>query len=149
MLIRRSPDIRSSEITPEAVYRSRRDFIREAVGLTALGLGGGGGWRRGRRVLGRGLRTCSIRPRALVLRVATHILVLLVFLGLSHARDRHRHGYGQSAKHELLGHARYQSNRHAANAHKVLRSCALLLEPIGSSGPVGLLRLGGAARSGA
>lgn len=41
MLIRRPPDIPSSEITSESVYRSRRDFIREAVGITALGLGGG------------------------------------------------------------------------------------------------------------
>ncbi len=41
MPIRRPPDVLSSEITPESVYRTRRDFIREAVGLTALGLGGG------------------------------------------------------------------------------------------------------------
>ncbi len=31
MLIKRAPDIRSSEITPEFVYRSRREFLRTAA----------------------------------------------------------------------------------------------------------------------
>jgi sulfoxide reductase catalytic subunit YedY len=31
MLINRSPGIRSSEITPESVYRSRREFLRTAA----------------------------------------------------------------------------------------------------------------------
>jgi methionine sulfoxide reductase catalytic subunit len=41
MHIRRPNDLPSSDITPESVYRTRRDFIRETVGLTALGLGAG------------------------------------------------------------------------------------------------------------
>jgi sulfoxide reductase catalytic subunit YedY len=40
MLIRRPTDIPSSAITPESVYRNRREFMRGAIGLTALGLGG-------------------------------------------------------------------------------------------------------------
>jgi sulfoxide reductase catalytic subunit YedY len=40
MLIRRPSDIPSSEITPESVYRNRREFMLDAVGLTALGLSG-------------------------------------------------------------------------------------------------------------
>lgn len=40
MLIRRPTDIPSSEITPESVYRNRREFMRGAIGLAALGLGG-------------------------------------------------------------------------------------------------------------
>jgi sulfoxide reductase catalytic subunit YedY len=40
MLIRRPSDIPSSEITPESVYRNRREFMRGAIGLTALGIGG-------------------------------------------------------------------------------------------------------------
>ena len=35
MLIRQAPDVRSSEITPEPVYRSRREFIRAASGAAA------------------------------------------------------------------------------------------------------------------
>ena len=42
MLIRRPSDIPSSEITPEAVYRNRREFMRGALGLAALGLSGTG-----------------------------------------------------------------------------------------------------------
>ena len=42
MLIKRATEIRSSEITPEATYHSRRDFLRTAgvgaVGLTAASL---------------------------------------------------------------------------------------------------------------
>ena len=41
MLIRRPTDIPSSDITPESVYRNRREFMRGAIGLTALGLSGG------------------------------------------------------------------------------------------------------------
>jgi len=41
MLIHRPSDILSSEITPEAIYRNRREFMRGAIGLTALGLTGG------------------------------------------------------------------------------------------------------------
>jgi methionine sulfoxide reductase catalytic subunit len=41
MFIRQPNDLPSSEITPESVYSSRRDFIREAIGMTALGLGAG------------------------------------------------------------------------------------------------------------
>jgi sulfoxide reductase catalytic subunit YedY len=37
MLIRRPPDIRPSEITPEAVYRGRRRFLSGALGLAAAG----------------------------------------------------------------------------------------------------------------
>lgn len=40
MLIRRPSDIPSSEITPESIYRNRREFMRDAIGLTALGLSG-------------------------------------------------------------------------------------------------------------
>ena len=40
MLIRRSDDVRSSEITPETLYLNRRRFIREAAGL-GLGLAAG------------------------------------------------------------------------------------------------------------
>ncbi|MFT4171800.1 MAG: protein-methionine-sulfoxide reductase catalytic subunit MsrP [Rhodocyclaceae bacterium] len=43
MLIRRPADIQPSEITPQDVYRARRDFIR-ASGLIALG--GIAGWSR-------------------------------------------------------------------------------------------------------
>lgn len=39
MLIKTHTDIPASEITPEAVYRSRRAFMRGAVGVAALGLG--------------------------------------------------------------------------------------------------------------
>ena len=35
MLIKRPPDIRSSEITPESVYRSRRRFMRESLTVAA------------------------------------------------------------------------------------------------------------------
>ena len=37
MLIRRAPDIKSSEITPEALYFGRREFIR-AASAAAVGL---------------------------------------------------------------------------------------------------------------
>lgn len=40
MLIRRPFDSPASEITPEAVYRNRREFMRDALGLAALGLSG-------------------------------------------------------------------------------------------------------------
>ena len=40
MLIRRSDDVRSSEITPETLYLNRRRFIRESAGL-GLGLAAG------------------------------------------------------------------------------------------------------------
>ena len=40
MIIRRPPDIRSSEITPEGVYLNRRHFIRDAgLGAAALAFG--------------------------------------------------------------------------------------------------------------
>ena len=35
MLIKQAPDIRSSEITPERVYRNRREFMRTAAGAAA------------------------------------------------------------------------------------------------------------------
>ena len=35
MLIKQAPDIRSSEITPERVYRNRREFMRTAAGAVA------------------------------------------------------------------------------------------------------------------
>jgi sulfoxide reductase catalytic subunit YedY len=38
MLIRRPDPIPSSEITPEHIYRNRRAFMRDALGLAALGL---------------------------------------------------------------------------------------------------------------
>src|SRR5688572_7705437 len=38
MIIRRSPDIQSSEITPEALYWDRRRFIRMAAGAGAAAL---------------------------------------------------------------------------------------------------------------
>jgi sulfoxide reductase catalytic subunit YedY len=37
VLIRRPPDVRSSEITPESLYVRRREFIA-AAGLAAAGL---------------------------------------------------------------------------------------------------------------
>lgn len=40
MLIRRPTDLPPSAITPESVYRNRRQFMRGAIGLAALGLGG-------------------------------------------------------------------------------------------------------------
>ncbi len=40
MLIRRAPDVRSSEITPESVYATRRRFMREAA-LAGLGVAAG------------------------------------------------------------------------------------------------------------
>ena len=43
MLIRREPEIRSSEITPELVYRSRREFLRTA-GVGAVGLATSSMW---------------------------------------------------------------------------------------------------------
>jgi methionine sulfoxide reductase catalytic subunit len=39
MLIKKSSDIPSSEITPEVIYNSRRDFMRGAMSVAALGLG--------------------------------------------------------------------------------------------------------------
>src|SRR5687768_15599171 len=55
MLIKRASDIPSSEITPESVYRSRRDFLRTAAagavgayaGASLLGEGLGEGFGRG------------------------------------------------------------------------------------------------------
>lgn len=41
MLIRQAPDIRSSEITPERLYRNRRQFIQGASGVVAGALVGG------------------------------------------------------------------------------------------------------------
>lgn len=38
MLIKQAPDILSSEITPEELYRSRREFIRKASGATGAAL---------------------------------------------------------------------------------------------------------------
>jgi sulfoxide reductase catalytic subunit YedY len=38
MIIRRAPDIRSSEITPESVYVNRRQFIRAATAAGAVGM---------------------------------------------------------------------------------------------------------------
>jgi len=38
MLIRRPPDIQSRDITEERLYRSRREFIRDAAGVAAAGL---------------------------------------------------------------------------------------------------------------
>jgi methionine sulfoxide reductase catalytic subunit len=39
MLIKFKNDIPSSEITPEAIYNARREFMRGALGATALGVG--------------------------------------------------------------------------------------------------------------
>ena len=39
MLIKHSGDIPSSEITPEAIYNSRREFMRGAMSVAALGVG--------------------------------------------------------------------------------------------------------------
>lgn len=39
MLIKRPSDIPSSEITPEAIYNARRDFMRGAMSVAALGAG--------------------------------------------------------------------------------------------------------------
>lgn len=39
MLIKKPCDIPSSEITPEAIYNARRDFMRGAMSVAALGLG--------------------------------------------------------------------------------------------------------------
>ena len=33
MLIRRPPDLRTSEITPESIYKKRRQFIKAGTGL--------------------------------------------------------------------------------------------------------------------
>ena len=42
MIIRRPPDLRSSEITPEGLYLNRRNFLREAgIGAAAMALGPG------------------------------------------------------------------------------------------------------------
>ena len=41
MLIKQAPDIRSSEITPERVYRNRREFIRTASGAVAGAMAAG------------------------------------------------------------------------------------------------------------
>ena len=41
MLIRQAPDVRSSEITPERLYRNRRQFIQGASGAVAGALVGG------------------------------------------------------------------------------------------------------------
>ena len=41
MLIRQAPDIRSSEITPERLYRNRREFIRTATGAVAGAMAAG------------------------------------------------------------------------------------------------------------
>ncbi len=38
MLIRKPPDVRSSEITDEKLYRTRREFIQTALGAAAAGL---------------------------------------------------------------------------------------------------------------
>ncbi len=35
MLMKQAPDIRSSEITPERLYRNRREFIQTASGAGA------------------------------------------------------------------------------------------------------------------
>ena len=37
MLIKRPPDIKPSEITPERVYQSRREFMRDSLAAAALG----------------------------------------------------------------------------------------------------------------
>lgn len=39
MLIKKPSDIPSSEITPEAIYNARRDFMRGAMSVAALGIG--------------------------------------------------------------------------------------------------------------
>lgn len=39
MLIKKPSDIPSSEITPEAIYNARRDFMRDAMSVAALGVG--------------------------------------------------------------------------------------------------------------
>lgn len=39
MLIKKPSDIASSEITPEAIYNARRDFMRGAMSVAALGIG--------------------------------------------------------------------------------------------------------------
>jgi sulfoxide reductase catalytic subunit YedY len=41
MLIKQAPDIRSSEITPERIYRNRRQFIQAASGAVAGAVAGG------------------------------------------------------------------------------------------------------------
>ena len=41
MLIKQAPDIRSSEITPERVYRNRRQFIQTTSGAVAGAIAGG------------------------------------------------------------------------------------------------------------
>ncbi len=41
MLIKQAPDIRSSEITPERVYRNRRQFIQTTSGVVAGAIAGG------------------------------------------------------------------------------------------------------------
>jgi len=38
MLIKKPCDIPASEITPEAIYNARRDFMRGAIGVTGLGM---------------------------------------------------------------------------------------------------------------
>lgn len=40
MLIKKPSDIPSSEITPESIYNARREFMRGAMSLAALGVGG-------------------------------------------------------------------------------------------------------------
>ena len=42
MLIKKPSDIKSSEITPEAVYRNRREFIKDGTKLIAGSMGIGG-----------------------------------------------------------------------------------------------------------
>lgn len=39
MLIKKPSDIPASEITPESIYRARREFMRDSLSLAALGLG--------------------------------------------------------------------------------------------------------------
>jgi len=39
MLIKKPSDIAPSEITPESIYLARRDFMRGAMSVAALGLG--------------------------------------------------------------------------------------------------------------
>src|SRR6266550_3666053 len=38
MLVKNSPDIRSSEITPRRLYLTRRDFLNSAAAVVATGL---------------------------------------------------------------------------------------------------------------
>ena len=45
MLIKREPEIRSSEITSEAMYRSRREFLRTAA-IGAVGLSASAWWQQ-------------------------------------------------------------------------------------------------------